>query len=149
MIENETKNQETEGVCTQSLTVSSEGDGSLIPQNRMLSVRFKDIPLANVRVYVNGVKTDVEEWLTYCAGVKIPFESGKTYRIETTYKKPTKLEKAKLRAKDVLTKAEGNNDVKYKTYCALLKAESMEEYLSIIENSAITKIAKLRLTETM
>ena len=140
---------EMEGVCTQALTIIAEGDASIVPQNRVISIRFKDIPSAKVCLYINGVKTDTEEWLTYCAGVKIPFESGKTYRVEATYKKQTKMEKAKLRAKEILTKAEGNNDAKYKTYCALLKAESMEEYLSIIENAPITKIAKLRLTETI
>jgi hypothetical protein len=140
---------ESEGVCTQALTIIAEGDASIVPQNRVISIRFKDIPSAKVCLYINGVKTDTEEWLTYCAGVKIPFESGKTYRVEATYKKQTKMEKAKLRAKEILTKAEGNNDAKYKTYCALLKAESMEEYLSIIENAPITKIAKLRLMETI
>lgn len=140
---------ENEGACTQALTISAKGDGSVIPQNRVISVRFKDLPNMQVRLFVDGVEKEVEEWLTYCAGVKIPFEYGKTYRVEVQYKKLSVLEKEKLRAKDVLTKAEGDNDAKYQTYCALLKAETMEEYLSIIDNSPITAIAKLRLKETL
>ena len=140
---------ESEGVCTQALTITADGDASIIPQNRIISVRFKDVPNMQVRLYVDGELTECEEWITCCAGVKIPFEQGKTYRVEVEYKALSVLEKAKLRAKDVLTKVEGDNDVKYRTYCALLKAESMEEYLSIMENSAITAVAKLRLKETL
>ena len=140
---------ENEGVCTQSLTVSAKGDASVIPQNRMLCIRFKDIASAKVQLYIDGVKTDMEEWLTSCAGAKIPFEAGKTYRIEAKYSKQSKLEKAKLRAKEVLTQAEGSTKDKYDVYCQLLKAESMEEYLSIIEVSSISDAAKLRLKETV
>ena len=140
---------ENEGVCTQSLTISARGDAGIIPQNRVISVRFKDLPNMQTRLFIDGVEKETEEWPTYCAGVKIPFEYGMTYRVEVQYKKLSALEKAKLRAKDVLTKAEGNNDAKYKTYCALLKAETMEEYLSIIENSQITAVTKLRLKETL
>ena len=140
---------ESEGVCTQELTIAAKGDASVIPQNRVVFVRFKDIAAAEVRLFVDGVEVDTEEWLTYCAGAKIPFEYGKTYRVEAKYKKLSGLEKAKLRAKDILTKAEGDNHEKYKTYCALMKAESMEEFVSIIDNAKITPIAKLRMKETM
>lgn len=140
---------ETDGVCMQSLTIVADGDGEVVPKNRVISVRFKDIPNAKVRLFVDGVEREMEEWLTYCAGAKIPFEMGKTYRVEAIYKKLSCLEKWKARAKDVLSKAEGNNDQKYKTYCALMKAESVEEYLSIIETSQIEEIAKLRLKETI
>ena len=141
---------ENEGVCTQALTIAAKGDTSVIPQNRVISIRFKDLePTAEVRLFVDGVEVETEEWLTYCAGMKIPFEYGKTYRVEAKYKKLSVLEKAKLRAKEVLTKAEGDNHEKYKTYCALLKAETMEEFVSIIDNSKITAIAKLRMKESM
>ena len=141
---------EDEGVCTQALTIAAKGDTSVIPQNRVISIRFKDLePTAEVRLFVDGVEVETEEWLTYCAGMKIPFEYGKTYRVEAKYKKLSVLEKAKLRAKEVLTKAEGDNHEKYKTYCALLKAETMEEFVSIIDNSQLTAIAKLRMKETM
>ena len=140
---------ENEGVCTQTLTVSSKGDDTLIPQNRVLSIRFKNVENAKVKLYIDGVETAAEEWLTYCAGIKIPFEEGKTYRIEAKYKKQSDLEKAKNRAKVILTKAEGENKAKYDAYCALLKAESVEEILSIIEVANIPDIAKLRFKETL
>ena len=59
------------------------------------------------------------------------------------------LEKAKNRARVILTKAEGENKAKYDAYCALLKAESVEEILSIIEVANIPDIAKLRFKETL
>ena len=140
---------ESEGVCTQALTITAKGDPSIIPQNRVISVRFKDVANAEVRLYVDGVEVETEEWLTYCAAMQIPFEYGKSYRVEAKYKKLSDLEKAKLRAKEVLTKAEGDNDVKYRTYGALIKAETMEEFWEIIENSKLAPIAKLRMKETI
>jgi hypothetical protein len=98
---------------------------------------------------VDGVEVETEEWLTYCAAMQIPFEYGKSYRVEAKYKKLSDLEKAKLRAKEVLTKAEGDNDVKYRTYGVLIKAETMEEFWEIIENSKLAPIAKLRMKETI
>ena len=140
---------ETDGVCTQSLTITAKGDSSIIPENRKIFVRFKDIESAKVRVYIDGVKTDAEEWLTSCAGAKIDFEYGKTYRVEAKYSYKSKLEREKGRAKEVLIRGEGNNGDKYNTYCKLLKAESMDEYLSIIETSNLPDIIKLRLKETL
>lgn len=140
---------ETDGVCTQSLTITAKGDSSIVPENRKIFVRFKDIESAKVRVYIDGVKTDAEEWLTSCAGAKIDFEYGKTYRIEAKYSYKSKLEREKGRAKEVLIRGEGNNGDKYNTYCKLLKAESMDEYLSIIETSNLPDIIKLRLKETV
>ena len=141
---------EIEGACTQVLTITAKGDASVIPQNRVIYARFKDLaPTAEVRLFVDGAEVETEEWITYCAGMKIPFEYGKTYRVEVKYNKLSVLEKAKLRAQEVLTKAEGDNHEKYTTYCALLKAETMEEFVSIIDNSKITPLAKLRLKESM
>jgi hypothetical protein len=131
------------------LTITAKGDPSIIPQNRVISVRFKDVANAEVRLYVDGVEVETEEWLTYCAAMQIPFEYGKSYRVEAKYKKLSDLEKAKLRAKEVLTKAEGDNDVKYRTYGVLIKAETMEEFWEIIENSKLAPIAKLRMKETI
>ncbi len=140
---------ETNGVCTQSLTITAKGDVGIIPEYRKIFVRFKDIESAKVRVYIDGVKTDAEEWLTSCAGAKIDFEYGKTYRIEAKYSYKSKLEREKARAKDILIRAEGSNGDKYDTYCKLLKAESMDEYLSIIETCNLPDIIKLRLKETI
>jgi alpha-glucosidase (family GH31 glycosyl hydrolase) len=140
---------EQNGKCVQTLTISSKGDNSVIPQSRTLSVRFKNIPNAKVRLYIDGVKTEIEEWLTYCAGVKIPFEAGKTYCIEAKYEKQSDLDKAKHRAKEILTQAEGENKAKYDVYCSILKAENVEEILSIVEVANIPEIAKLRFKETI
>ncbi len=140
---------ETEGVCTQSLSVSMKGDPTVSTIKRKIAVRFKDIKNAEVSVYLDGAKVDIEEWLTDCAGAKIPFVYGKTYRIEAKFQKQSKLEKEKARAKEVLTRAEGNNRDKYEFYTELIKATSLEDYVSKIEECFLPEITKQLLKETL
>ena len=140
---------ETEGVCTQSLTISMKGDPTVSTVKRKFAIRFKDIKNAEVSVYVDGAKVDIDEWLTSCAGAKIPFGYGKTYRIEAKFQKQTKLEKEKERAQEVLTRADGSNVDKYEFYKDLMTATSMEEYLSKIDECFLPEITKSRLKETL
>ena len=140
---------ETEGVCTQSLSISMKGDPTVSTIKRKIAIRFKDIKNAEVSVYLDGAKVEVDEWLTDCAGAKIPFVYGKTYRIEAKFKKQSKLEKAKERAKEVLTRAEGSNFDKYQFYNELIKSTSMEEFVSKIDECFLPEIIKLCLKETL
>ena len=144
-----TENINTDGACTQVLTITSQGDAAIIPQSRQIFVRFKDVENAQVCVYIDGVKTDVGEWLTSCAGAKLAFEYGKKYRIEARYAKKSRLEREKTRAKGVLLRAECSNGAKQETYCTLLKAESIEEYLLCVETCNLPDVVKLRLKETL
>ncbi len=146
---------QTEGVCTHSLTISSEGDDEIIPKNRELSVKFKNITeLARVRFFVDGRETKLVPWYADCASARFAFEAGKTYKIKVSFTPLTELETWKARAKKVLTQAEGLNVDKQRAYKALLKAETKEELLLALEPSPsldyspLPKITRLRLTET-
>ncbi len=136
---------ETEGVCTQTLEISSYGDSAVIPQNRTLSVRFKNIPLGEVSLYVDGEKAETEAWLTDCAAIKFPFESGKSYRIEARYEKQSDLQKWQAFAKSILLTAEGINEVKRAAYREILQAKTIEEALAAVEKAPLKEITKLRL----
>ena len=140
---------ETEGVCTQVLTIAGKGDASVIPENRQLSVRFKDVEEGEVRVYADGEALEIEEWLTSCAGAKFPFAPNKTYRVEVRFKKQSKLERLKARAKRVLTLAEGENKPKYELYLKLIVAVRPEHFVSIVEECALSDIIKQLLVETV
>ncbi len=140
---------ETEGVCTQALTITSSGEASVIPENRQLAVRFKDIEDGEVRLFVDGEEIETEEWLTSCAAVRFVFEPNKIYRVEVKFKKRTKLEKLKARAKTVLIRAEGENKTKYEAYLKLVVAVRVEHFVSIVEESSLPDITKLRLLETV
>ena len=84
-----------------------------------------------------------------CAGAKIPFVYGKTYRIEAKYKKPSQLEEAKARAKEVLTRAEGSNRDKYEFFTELMKVTTMEDFVLKIDECFLPDIIKQLLKENL
>lgn len=143
------ENIETEGVCTQSLSVSMKGDPTVSTIKRKIAIRFKDIKNAEVSVYLDGAKVEMDEWLTDCAGAKLPFVYGKTYRVEARYKKPDPLEEAKARAKEVLTRAEGSNRDKYEFYTELMKVTTMEDFVLKIDECFLPDIIKQLLKENL
>ena len=42
----------------QTLTISTEGDGSVVPQTRLFKIRFKDVAYGEIAVYEDGKKLD-------------------------------------------------------------------------------------------
>ncbi len=138
---------ETEGVCTQSLTIFAEGEEGIIPKNRLLSVRFKNIPSGEVRLLVDGEEVPTKKWLTDCPALRFAMEKGKRYRVEVVFAGQSRLEKWKCRAERVLLLAEGENLIKYALYTALKRAASEEEFLAEIEKSPLPLVVKQRLKE--
>ena len=126
-----------------------KGDPTVSTIKRKFAIRFKDIKNAEISVFVDGAKVEMDEWLTDCAGAKIPFVYGKTYRVEAKFKKQSKLELEKIRAQEVLTRAEWANRDKYEFYVELMKSTDMDDYVSKIDESFLPEIVKLRLKETL
>ena len=141
--------QEKDGKCKQTLTLSIDGDTSVIPANRVIAVRFKDIENARLRVFADGKEIKTDEWLTDCVAVKLPFAGVKTYCMQVEFIGQSRLEKIKTRAKKVLTRAEGNNKDKYDTHCLIEKTDSLRAYEEVVENAPLSKVTKCRLKETL
>ncbi len=135
---------EKEGVCTQSTEISMRGEGSVLPKNRTLFFRFKNIGEARVRLFVDG-KEKEGEWLTDCAAARFTVEYGKRYRVEATFAKKSRLEKRKEWALKVLQTAEGENVIKQALYEELLAANTEKAFVERIKKSAVSQITKLRL----
>jgi 2-oxoglutarate dehydrogenase complex dehydrogenase (E1) component-like enzyme len=74
---------------------------------------------------------------------------GKTYRLEISYIPTPKLYKWILRARDILTKAEGNNREKERAWKRLARATTFEEYLAELDNPMLDYATKLRLKEIL
>ena len=138
----------SKGAGTQSLTILGRGNAGIIPKNRETWVRFKNIEDGEVKLFSDGKEVLIEKWLTDCAGVKFPFEIGKTYRVEVRFSMPSKLQKLKARAATELTKAQMKNTEKQAAYLALKKAKSGAEFKRILEETDLPKIVKLRILET-
>ena len=135
------------GAGTQSLCIFAYGDGEVIPKNREISVRFKDIPQGKVRLFIDGVERAVAPWYTDCAAARFGFEAGKKYRVEVAFVPRTKLQKLKDRAKHDLTLAQAENEKKQVVYTALQGAKSLKAYEKIVDECDLPAIAKHRLNE--
>lgn len=140
---------EKDGCGLQSLEITSNGDGSVIPENRQITVRFKNIIEGEIVLYANGEKRRTEELLTDCASIHFPFSPDTKYRIEVRFRMKNKLEKQIERAKDVLVCAEGDNNEKRAVLDRIRKAGTLEEYVSVVSGAKIKDATKLRLAETM
>lgn len=140
--------KEKAGAGTQSLTIVGHGDGSVIPQNRTLSIRFKNIEDGEVTLYVDGKKQRIEKWITDCAAVKFDFEPNKIYRIIVNFAVRSKLEKLKACAERELTVLAFSNPEKQAAYVALNNTKSVAEFKQILEGLDLPEIAKLRILET-
>ena len=137
------------GAGTQVLTICSRGEPSVIPENRRLCVRFKNIKGGKIRLFIDGKQMPTEALPTDCAAVQFPFEKGKTYRVEVEFGIESRLEKQKARAQKELTVLQGENADKQALYLALRKAEKEKEYVAAVEKSALPDVIKQRLLETL
>lgn len=139
---------EKEGTCTQSLTISGQCDPSVIPADRELLIRFKNIMEGEISLYIDGEKAETEEWLTDSAAIRFPFDGNKIYRVEVVYKKKTKAEKLIEHAKNVLLRAEEKNDTKHALWKKIKGIKTEEEYLAVLEE-VVSPIIKLKLKEIL
>lgn len=141
------KNEISEGAGTQTLLISSSGDAGVLPEERKFFVRFADIPEGETTLYIDGERADTEEVIGDFATMKLNFLPGCEYRIEVKYRVRTRTEELIARAKDVLLRAEDDNEIKRLAWETIEKAETTEEYLSAVETSGVRKAVKLRLAE--
>ena len=144
-----TEYTENNGMAVQKLSISTQGDASVVPQKRNFKVRFKDIVDGEISLYVDGQKEDVEELLTDCTAVDIIVEAGKKYCVEVTYKPQTLLEKWKSYAWKMLLRASGNLMEKEDLWRQIENVESMEAYKKLVEETdKISDAVKTCLKET-
>ncbi len=131
------KNEHTEkdGIVTQTLQISFTGDGSVVPENRVLALRFKGISDAEVSLFVDGEKAQANEVLTDCVGLDLAVDVKKEYRVALTYKARTALERLLTSARRVLICAEGETVRKEKLLSLLMKVESIEAYEKAVDET--------------
>ena len=140
---------ETEGVCTQSLTISARGDGSVIPRNRVLKIAFRNVKNGTIRVFVDGVEVQSSKRLSECLEVELPYAPVYTYQIIATYPSKTSYQRLLERACRVLTECEGANLEKERVWRLLSQTSTVEEFVYIVGSSRLEPIIKQKLQETL
>ncbi len=142
--------EEENGLTKQTLEISMSGNSKVIPKDRILKIRFKDIKDGSISVFADNKEIKAEEILSDCAAVDIKIDASKKYRVSVTYKGQSQLEKLKAYACKTLTAAKGNIIDKDDLWKAIQKVESAEEYVSLIdENDKISDTVKHCLKESL
>ena len=133
----------------QTLVITASTDGGVIPKNRSILVRFKNISEGTVTVTANGAVLPTEELYLKEAAVKFEFDAKKTYEITVVSKPQSEKEKRTEHAKQVLLRAEGAIPEQVTLYNKLCAAEDEAEYVAAVNSSSVGEIVKLRLKETL
>ncbi len=142
--------EEENGLTKQTLEISMSGNSKVIPKDRILKIRFKDIKDGSISVFADNKEIKAEEILSDCAAVDIKIDASKKYWVSVTYKGQSKLEKLKAYACKTLTAAKGNIIDKDDLWKAIQKVESVEEYVKLIDKTdKISDTVKLCLKEVL
>ena len=145
----QTEYTQTEGVGMQILRISTRGERDVIPQNRVMRILFRDIPDGEVEVYENGQKLSLKKELTDCAAAKIAFNLAANYEVKVRFAVKTELERQKENALAVLLRVCGNNKLKMNLYQSLQKTQTLDEFVSVIDEADVAPVVKLLLKETL
>lgn len=128
------KNQTVNGEGVQTLTVSTSGDFSVIPQNRELKIRFKDIQEGSVEVLVNGVNQPIEQLITDCVALNLTLEANSEYVITVRYAVKSQMQKLLDYALKVLIMARGEFTDKQACWKKIEKATTVSEYKKAVNS---------------
>lgn len=131
----------------QVLEIVTQGDKTVLPTNRIVTVLFKNITEGEAVVLCNGEQIETQELYENCAAVSFDFDCEKNYKIVVEYIEHSELERLKERAKKILTVSEEKNELKEQLYRKLCACKSSSEYCAIIRDSAIAETTKMRLME--
>ncbi len=133
----------------QTVKIFAEGNASVIPENRILRVMFKDIEKGAVTVYKDGKELKTEKTYADCPAIIFPFDPRSEYTVKISFFSETRLEYLKRRALKVLLESEGNSLMKKQAFDGINQAVSVEQYALQTESDLLPKIIKLRLKETL
>ena len=131
------------------LNIEGSSDETVIPQDRMIRILFKDIsPTVKVTVLKDGVEIPTVKLYQDHASTEFVFEHGAKYVVKASFLTCSALDRQKARAQVVLTKAEGIALEREFLLKKLRAAQTAEEYLSLVQESNLSVDIKDRLIET-
>ncbi len=128
--------QEDGDVCTETLTVKTEGDIAEIPAGRTLRVLFKDVDgeKAVVTVKKNGDVIPMEKYITDCAAAELDFDPTAEYEIAVTFPKVSRLDYLKARMLIAVQHEQCSNEAKFHTHRDLMTRDTVEKFVSFLNS---------------
>lgn len=140
---------ESGGTCTQTTEIYADGERGVVPEKRVMRLRYPNVEKGEVRVWKNGKKTTFSRVIADCACIEIPVKAGVRYCVEVRFAKKERVEKLHSYALKALTRAEGNNDDKFRAWNALKETTTAEEYRAVVDGAKLPAVTKRILKETL
>ena len=129
------------------MEIVTQGDFTVLPKNRTITVLFRNITEGNVTLLCNGTPLETNEQYENCVSVSFAFDSRKGYQLVVEYREQSELERLKECAKKILTVAEDKNEIKEQLYRQLRACKSKDQFCEIIRNLDIGGAMKMRFAE--
>lgn len=133
----------------QRLEITSNGNRDVIPRDRRLIVCLRDIEEGSVTLYADGEQIGFIDRSSDCLKIEFSFHAEKRYLVDVSFRRKDELQRLKQRARDILTRAEGNNEEKLRIWKTLAASEHVRDFLKKVESASLSQAIKERLTETV
>lgn len=144
-----TENVENEGTGVQTLRIHGKGLKEVLPKNRKILVKFRNIDDGEVFLNVNGESVDTVKMYKECVSAEFIFNAEAEYSVSVKYRVKSEFEKQFAIAKKMLTETEEEVGYKSRALQAIMKTSTIEGFISAIMSSELSKTAKMRLTENL
>lgn len=134
----------------QTLKICVTGDAGVIPADRKLIVEFADAPQGALAVTANGAPVAFREVIADRPTAELQgLKAGVEYAVTLTYCEPTRMERIKAAALEVLLRAECDNGKKEALYQKLLQCKSESAFVEAVHACPLPQIVKDKLLETL
>lgn len=133
----------------QMVTIVGEGDWHVVPEDRVLRIRFANIRDGKITVTRDGVKLDVEPMYEDDLSVEIPFDALSKYAISVNPLYVSDIDRLKNHAKKILLSVESDYLNKQTAYWSIDKVKTEEEYREAVAAFPFSDVIKARFLETI
>lgn len=143
------ENVENEVTGVQTLRINGKGLKEVLPENRKIIVKFRNIADGEVSLKLNGEPVDTVKAYKEYASAEFIFNPDAEYAVSVNYRVKNEFEKQFALAKKILTETEEDFYCKSKALQAIMKTNTTEGFFSAVESSELSETAKMRLTENL
>lgn len=131
----------------QIITIETKGDKMVIPNERVITLKFKNITKGNVLVYENDCLLEDTDYYFDTLAVRFKYNAFSKYQIVITDDSLKGIDKLKDDLIKKLLKLEEDNNFKGHLSRMIRKSSNKEEILEVIRSSSLNRIKKNILLE--
>lgn len=138
-----------DGKLVQYVSIYGDGDVSVLPHVRRITLYFKNIKQGTATVRFGGVPLDPSERYDDCVSMTVPFCANTACVVKVVYDKKSDIEKAIDRVREIMLSVEGDNLNKNECFATFEKSPTVGKLKKEIKKSNLHQKVKRRLLESL